>query len=132
VTKRSSEALLWLGRADEDIPAAEVLLRDPNLVSSAAFHSQQAAEKMAKAVLISFGGDSPKIHDVAKLGTLIRPQRADIGEILAALGGLTDWYITARYPGDTAFAPSSEEVTSVLTKVKDLHRLVGALVTKPR
>jgi HEPN domain-containing protein len=50
------EAARWLARADEDAVVAELALtRDPPLVNPAAFHCQQAAEKMLKALLVAAG-----------------------------------------------------------------------------
>src|SRR5438045_4656429 len=57
-------ALEWLDRADEDIRIVEVLLaKAPDLPWGAAFHCQQALEKMAKGVLIARRVEPPKSQD---------------------------------------------------------------------
>ena len=123
------EASRWLARAHQDLRVAEALLNDSEFVSSAAFHCQQAAEKMAKAVLLAFRAGYPKIHDIAELGRLVDAERSDIGEALADLSGLTDWYITSRYP-DIDFTPSQQDVRAALGKLKELRQQILALAPK--
>jgi HEPN domain-containing protein len=62
-------ALRWLARADEDLRviAVRIAQADPPLFS-AALHCQQAAEKMAKAILIAATVPPPRIHDIEELG----------------------------------------------------------------
>lgn len=49
-----AEAGRWLAKADEDIAVAELALdHAPPLVDPAAFHCQQAAEKILKALLVA-------------------------------------------------------------------------------
>jgi HEPN domain-containing protein len=45
------EALLWLDEAEQDILAAGILL--DKVVDQSAFHVQQAAEKILKALLVA-------------------------------------------------------------------------------
>ncbi len=67
------EAERWLARADEDVRAAEALLAlaSPE-VDPAAFHCQQAAEKMAKAMLIAAREPPPRLHDIDELGRRVQ------------------------------------------------------------
>ena len=64
---RWDEALPWLAHADADLRVTDLADGDIDLSLVVAFHCQQAAEKMAKAVLIAFGAAYPKIHDIAEL-----------------------------------------------------------------
>jgi HEPN domain-containing protein len=55
-------------QADEDALVAELALtRDPPLINPAAFHRQQAAEKMLKALLVAAGAAPPRSHDMELL-----------------------------------------------------------------
>src|SRR3954447_1421718 len=88
-----AEAVQWLQRADEDIRLAEKIAGDPDFLASAAFHCQQAAEKMAKAVIVAYQTEYPRIHDLAQLGWAVAKLRPELGASIAALSGLTDWYV---------------------------------------
>lgn len=74
----------------------------------AAFHLQQAAEKLVKAVLIEAGvGDPPRTHDIARLLTLLPGDHPRRGE-LAALADLTDHAVLPRYGLGGALAPDPD------------------------
>lgn len=58
----------WMQRADQDLAAAEILLRDASGVRPViAFHAQQAAEKYLKAILVWHQVYFPKTHDIGKV-----------------------------------------------------------------
>lgn len=124
-----AEALLWLNRADLDLRAVEALLSaSPPLVDTAAFHCQQAAEKIAKAVLVAIGHEPPHIHDIARLSRLIRDKHPEIADLVEALAGLTDWYISGRYPGVALdAAPNANDVRAALGQLRTLRRRLNAL-----
>ena len=123
------EALLWLERADEDLRLAERILADIDFSASAAFHCQQAAEKMAKAVLVAFRADYPRIHDIAELGREVAVIHPDLGQQIADLSGLTDWYITSRYPG-LEYSASQEDTRFAVQKLKNLRQQINSLAPK--
>jgi HEPN domain-containing protein len=98
--RREAESLLVL--AGEDLSAAgELLARYPR---QAAFHLQQAAEKLLKAVLISEGLAFPFGHQIGALAALLpldHPWRAD----LAAYDALTEFATALRYPSPDGGLP---------------------------
>ena len=123
------EAQRWLARADDDLRAAEALLAlEPPILGPAAFHCQQAAEKLAKAVLTAVRQPPPRMHDVTELARRVEPHWPEAGSTLSDLGGITRWYVSARYP-DAGFdgEPDESDVRSVLTSLCDLRRSVAAL-----
>jgi HEPN domain-containing protein len=124
-----SEARRWLARVDDDLPAAEALLGLAlPAVGVAAFHCQQAAEKMAKAVLIALHVSPPKLHDTAELGRRIKAHHAALGEGFGELGGLTRWYVSARYPeAGIEDVPSVEDMRDVLLRLHRLRRRIDEL-----
>ena len=124
------EAKQWLERADEDLRLAQRIVRDAEFLASAAFHCQQAAEKMAKAVLVAYHAEYPRTHDLAELGTAVAAVRPELGESIAGLSGVTDWYVTSRYPG-LEYRPSRQDVELALEKLNDLRQQIAALAPKP-
>jgi HEPN domain-containing protein/predicted nucleotidyltransferase len=90
----------WLGRANEDWRAIEILAAagDQAVWSAICFHGQQAAEKYLKALLIQRGVRPPRTH---KLDTIVDRLRA-VGYTLPDLSAecelLKGYSVTVRYP----------------------------------
>ena len=78
-------ARAWFGKGNSDLRSAQALLAlDPPETETAAFHSQQAAEKYLKGLLAYHGDDPPRTHDLAVLLDLALQTRkedrgADLG-----------------------------------------------------
>ena len=123
------EARRWLEFVDEDLRAAQMLVNaSPPAIRSAAFHGQQAAEKLAKAVLVAMSVDIPKTHDLTELSRLVSEVEPNIGRAFAAMTNLTDWYIAARYvDAEIDIVPSEQDVRSALVRLQDLRRRVVAM-----
>jgi HEPN domain-containing protein len=102
-------AVAFLRAAEEDLAAARRLL--PDLARAAAYHLQQAAEKLAKAELAMVGTvPVPRSHDIGYLAGLLPPDHR-LAAPLAALASLTEFSVTARYPslaGELAPPPDPE------------------------
>lgn len=64
------EALLWISKADQDLRAARLLL--DAIPEQAAFHAEQALEKMLKALLVARRQDMKKTDDISALVALVR------------------------------------------------------------
>ncbi|MDZ3835917.1 MAG: HEPN domain-containing protein [Rhodospirillales bacterium] len=93
------EARRWFARADDDLAAARLLLdAQPAIVRLAAFHCQQAAEKLLKGLLIAARMTAPKSHDLAALAPGVTAAFPAVTEIVGALRRLGSWYVAARYP----------------------------------
>ena len=93
-------ALTWLAKAADDLTIAELILdSDVGVEWAACFHSQQAAEKAVKAVLVHRGTDFPKSHRLDRLARLLpSSSRGDFD--IAALTELAPWAVAGRYPED--------------------------------
>ena len=66
--KQRAEARLWLAKADEDLGAVRLCLDGrPPFLGVAAYHCQQAAEKLVKAVMVSADMHPPKSLDIGGL-----------------------------------------------------------------
>lgn len=87
----------WLRRAHSDLALA-CLPRPPGvLLEDLCFHTQQAAEKALKAVLVARSGPVPRTHSIPRLLELM-PQAA-VPETVQEAAILTDYAVSARYPG---------------------------------
>jgi HEPN domain-containing protein len=74
----------------------------------AAYHLQQAAEKLAKAALAEAGGAPvPKIHDIGRLVALMPPDHPWLAT-LAGLADLTAYLAAARYPAGDELEPDPD------------------------
>jgi HEPN domain-containing protein len=94
--------LQWLDYAEEDLGVAEYLIKEksPYLIA-VSYHSQQAAEKYLKALLVLFDIDPPKIHDLDRLLDLIEPLHPAIVQELSDITILSKYAAQIRYPVDT-------------------------------
>jgi len=119
----------WIEKAEQDLAAAEVLLKAGiGLRPVIAFHSQQAAEKFLKAILVRHQVYFAKTHDLGKLLdqiTLYEPvTAADLEESIA----LTPYGVEVRYPGDAPELLPGEELRAVEI-ARQVRDAVKALLT---
>ena len=88
----------WIEFAIIDLHAAKQLAKDESIPSRiVCYHSQQAAEKLLKALIMNKRKDIPRLHDL-----LILAKEADVivDELLKCdLVWLTQWAVNSRYPG---------------------------------
>ena len=89
----------WLRRAHSDLALACGRLRKGILAEDLCFHAQQAVEKSLKAVLISHGIDFPRTHNLRVLIDAL-PESVFCDPILDSSAALTDYAVSARYPGE--------------------------------
>lgn len=122
----------WLRYADDDLRIAEIpLINAPELPWGAAFHCQQALEKMAKAILVAMRTEPPKLPDIGVLGRLVEDRQPHLSRRITALAGLTSWYVAPRYPDAVIDSiPTQEEVSASLAQLRELRTEVAALAPK--
>jgi len=127
VTELWQEVLAWIKVARADQRAATLCVQsDPPLHDVAAFHCQQAAEKLLKAFLVRANQDFGKTHDLAKLGYLVTMQFPSITPLVTAMQDWTAWSVAYRYPGEAG--PEPEPSAEELSRAPDLiARLESAL-----
>lgn len=93
----------WMLKAEGDLRAAEHLLAlKQQDYFTAAFHAQQAAEKLVKALLVRHQIPFGKTHDINGLLELAARQDASLKLRLASAVTLTPFGVEFRYPGDQA------------------------------
>jgi len=91
----------WLGKAEEDLEAAKILLaHEKPFLFAAGFHSQQAAEKYLKAFLTWRQIEFPKTHDLIQLLRLIGSANPALAADLKEITALNPYGVDIRYPGD--------------------------------
>jgi len=91
---RNEVACRWLEKAEKDLRVARKILDEPDY---SAFHSQQAAEKALKALLIALGKRPPRTHNIGLLLDEIEKAGLEVHDIIGAKI-LTDYAVEARYP----------------------------------
>jgi HEPN domain-containing protein len=104
-----SEARKWLREAAKALHSARLLLpsEDPE-PSRSLFHSQQAAEKAAKAFLALRSTPFRKTHDLVQLGLQCGDLDSTLAPLLKEASDLADSASAFRYP-DAPNEPDVEE-----------------------
>lgn len=120
------EAQRWMAIARGDLGSALALLEhDDAALRNAAFLAQQAAEKSLKAVLVAYGREVPRIHDLAALAaSLPRPLE---GIDAVALRGLSFWAVAGRYEL-TDEELSKEDASGLVDLARQVTAAAGALL----
>ncbi len=118
----------WLEKASADLDAAEQLCTQSGRFREiVAFHSQQAAEKSLKALLVRHQIEFPKTHDIAKLLDRLASVDAALAEDLREAEALTPFGVEARYPSDAAEILPGGEVELVQIAVRARSRVLASL-----
>jgi len=115
----AAEVQRWLRKAHRDWSAARKILasQEPE-TDVAAFHCQQAVEKMLKAYLLHRAVEFEKVHDLGRLLDQCAALLADFEELRDAVIPLTIYAVAFRYPGPAE--PNREQVESALTAVEQV------------
>lgn len=123
----AAEVRQWLRKAVNDQRAARAALdQDPPITDVAAFHCQQAAEKLLKAYLVWRGQAFEKIHDLRTLVNLCAACDPEFIPLRDRVGPLTAYAVRFRYPGPTD--PTAEQAESALGIVAEALRFVRAKI----
>jgi HEPN domain-containing protein len=127
-----SDAEGWIASADIDLDAARRCLAEPANVAAAAYHCQQAAEKLIKAVLVALRIAYPRGrsgHDLG-LAAMQIPSGHKLREAAEAFDAIADWSISFRYPADDPMqAEPLPEPSEVLAWVKRIDAFRSDVVS---
>jgi HEPN domain-containing protein len=114
----------WLAVAEIDRQTgAACMAADPPLRVSAAFHCQQAVEKLLKGFLVLAAKRFRKTPSLAQLGAAAQASFPDIAELVAAAENWTVWAVAYRYPlaeGPDEAEPDNDELQRTLTTIDSL------------
>ncbi len=108
---------------------------DQPAVGAAAFHCQQAAEKLMKGLLVAGGRSFRKTHDLDELANGAEQAFPALRPKLDACRPFTRWGTISRYPkiGDEALVgPTMDEVFSALPMLEALALEASALAAGQR
>ena len=124
----------WFTVIERDIKAIRNNLFGPDPVpAAAAYHCQQAAEKLVKAVLVSIGRNPPRIHSIVALVDAI-PADHPLRASLQPLERFTPYAAAFRYPGAALFddppdEPTVTDVASWLAEIEAVRAEVERFLT---
>ena len=90
----------WLRWAQADMTVASLIDDERIAPEIAAFHAQQAAEKVLKALLVLRQVDFPRTHSIGALLALCEEAGFAGAQELIDASSLTRYAVTTRYPGD--------------------------------
>jgi len=121
----------WLEIAKHNLEAAILLFDANHYTDVVAAETEQAVEKLLKAVLALADKRIPKTHDLVELAGLLddMPFAADELELLERA---TLYYREDRYPSHRYSLPPWKEVKEVLEFAKELHERVTELVEESK
>jgi uncharacterized protein len=112
----------WLRVAELDRRGVELCMTaDLPLRGIAAFHCQQAVEKLLKGFLTLAGKRSRKTHSLTQLGALAQASFPELAELVAAVEGWSRWVAAYRYPSRDAFPePDDDELRRASEIINEL------------
>ena len=117
----------WLEEVHRDLRAAAgCLAGDVELPDRAAFHVQQAAEKLGKAALVAHGLRPGKTHDISEVVASL-PIGFPLRARLAALDRLSAYAVVFRYPGERR--PPIPRMAEVRTWIAEIEALQAEFKT---
>jgi HEPN domain-containing protein len=115
---------LWLDRADDDLRLAELAISaNPPLGWGAAFHAQQAAEKLLKALLTHHAVEFEKSHDIDYLLEICARVEPRAGALRETASRLTEYAVESRYPLPRR-DPSPQEAREAIETAHEVRALV--------
>lgn len=125
---RKTKATEWLFFADSDIETAQMALTK-ELYHVACFHSQQAAEKLLKALIAVVDRSVPKTHSLLELFNLAVKHESDLNDFHDLLSVLDKYYTPTRYPDALPGSapeglPGKQHALHALEGVGDLADLI--------
>lgn len=121
-----AEALRWLQRAEDDLDMVAAGLQRGRLLP-AAFHAQQAAEKLLKILLVLAGATVPKTHDLDRLIRLAGVGPLLPGDAADQIAALSSWVTIGRYPEpEDEIAPTADEIVEARALLGLLETIVRA------
>lgn len=118
-----AEVKRWLVKARHDWSAVEkILTPDCEELDVAAFHCQQAVEKILKAFLVCQCIDFEKVHDLGRLLDHCASFDSEFERLRDAIEPLTIYAVAFRYPGPAE--PSLENVKAAMLVIEQVWQFV--------
>ena len=127
-SRRWQRVEAWMRHAAEDARIAHACLHIvPPSRGGAAFHCQQAAEKLLKGFMVQAGVDFRKTHDLDTLSQSVLPHAPSIEPLLNPIRAWTTWSVAWRYPGEAEPEPDPDveelrEALDLITRLTEALR----------
>lgn len=113
----------WIQKAEDDLSAAEFLIKSENILTSiVCFHCQQSAEKFIKAYLVHLNIEFGNSHDLDYLLGLIEMRNDFEPSLYTIIDRFENFAVEVRYPNQK-FEPAVEDAQVALEasiKVKSI------------
>ena len=124
----------WLRVAERDRKMVLACMsQDPPLLDGAAFHCQQAIEKLLKGLLTLAGKRGGKMDALDRLGAAAARSFPEAEELVAAAANWTDWAVVYRYPsGEAPPTPDETELRKALDVIDKLAVRLRAANPEPQ
>ena len=121
----------WLAKALSDLRSAKKLSKDDDeTLDTAAYHTQQCAEKTLKAFLAFKNQNIPYTHDLERLLLLCVKQDKSFEVLLNDALDLLPYATYSRYPDDR-FSISKQEVLESIEKASTIFNFAKNKIETP-
>jgi HEPN domain-containing protein len=124
---RTAETLAWLGKAEQDLGAARILL--DGYPDVALFHCQQAVEKAMKAFLVWHDAPFRKSHDLREIGLQCVAVESELESLARTAAPLAVFAWRTRYPDEETERLPRDEADGILATaevtVAELRKRIG-------
>lgn len=107
---------LWLGRAKSSLAISKNRIDENVYLEDLCFQAQQAAEKALKGLLVFYGAEPEKTHNLVSLIKELSKYAA-IPEEIKEAAILNDYAVQTRYPG--GYTPIEEDEYGNAVKIAD-------------
>lgn len=124
----SKNSKAWFEKADHDLGAAFIMLRDGSFNDTICFHTEQAVEKAIKGFMVSKGIIPERIHNLVKLSEKIKPLLPEIVDYEKEIAILNDYYISSRYPSDAPVEYSKQEAKEAIEYAKEIVKFIKSKI----
>ncbi len=127
-----AEAQRWFAKASEDLLVASLSISAvPPIIDPAAYHCQQAAEKLFKGLLVGKAIEVPRTHDLEHLAALLVELHGEFAEDVQALAILSPWSVVTRYPQlEIDVGITQDDVLQAVNGLTELRDKVVALASR--
>jgi predicted nucleotidyltransferase/HEPN domain-containing protein len=126
-----AEARRWIAIADQDLRAVAICLQaEPPATETAAYHCQQTAEKLLKALLVDAARPTRKTHDSDELASEVTEVYPDLASLVDSCRFMTRWGFVYRYPTEPSGVPppppTASEIRRAQAILAELRRAIAA------
>ncbi len=122
----------WINKAAGDLKAARKLIKDDDdTLDSAAYFTQQSAEKALKTYLVFKRQPIPRTHDLEKLLVICIKHDSTFDRLREDTEILSPYAIYTRYPDDR-FDIDREEVVEAIQCAEKIFKFVKAKIELPK